>query len=916
MKTLMSALVDTVGARWKKYGALALTVSSLLVLAACGGGGGGGGSNRGPSEPPRPAETLFTGENAWVGDLPEEARIVTPDEFRRMHEAGELDVITSLDRNVDEQRRKRIEGEIEFLESLPDLSDSVKALIARARDTGDLDGQAVVTLPDGAQVGLIDLGSSIEMAAQHYRAARDPAVALRVYGLSYSLLTDELKEQVPTPESLQSASLEEIQEAASELNDALANVPGLDGTRLDPEAPVPPDEKGFANKAAGNGADNTGTCTQTGLARTYWFPLRAFVPPVQDQGRRGTCWAFAAIASVETRERVQNDNAIDLSEQYLINKVKHEWSPSDWVDGGSPAFALNAADERNHVLPPEAAWTYNLALSRPTNAFDTGVAGTPASYIGACANYTGFCSATAHQSPPVCTTPDNTSFCGYHIMAHVGPGTDPGSVSLIWSHGQPFNLNLYRALLAGGQSLLATFPVYHGFATASGGVVSDYSMKYVDATGNLVDGSYGDHVVQVIGFISNEDLSFPGSSPANIGGGGYFVIRNSWGCSRGDGGYWYVPADYVSSRFYAFEVLEFDGRRSQRWFDELRAPGGTSGLAVDPRGTTNVDLRVETDISGSFTVSHPIASYVRLTVTSDVDGPLFDGQWVVNQLKGGSLFGNTLRVNFQTEGLRTLTITARYGSQVVTATKRVIAVNTRPQLSFETLGTPQEGEPFVLTAVVTDKNEPTLTNICNAMEWTLEAPDEILSGSGCMRTVRFGVAGTRTVRVATQDSEGATASLVQTFDVAPPPENPYPRVTKAALYSSDRRDGGVFDLRCVWNEVPWETIIDLRQRACSMLIGDDTPRYLAEITIENPLAEALSYEWTLAGYYDGDVAPRRSYTVTTTTPSFEVRPMVFGGRDAANRCTIDVTVIAPEPSRNKKVRAWSGRCIQIEDAPK
>src|SRR5690606_25547566 len=228
----------------------------------------------------------------------------------------------------------------------------------------------------------------------------------------------------------------------------------------------------------------------------------------------------------------------------------------------------------------------------------------------------------------------------------------------------------------------------------------------------------------------------------------------------------------------------------------------------------------------------------------------------------------------------------------------------------------QEGEPFVLTAEVTDKNEPVLTNVCNAMEWTVEEPDQIVSGTGCMRTIRFGVAGARNVRVTTQDAEGAVASLVETFDVAPPPENPYPRVTKAALYSSDRRDGGVFELRCVWNEVPWESVIDLRQRACSMLIGDDTPRYLAELTVENPLEEALSYEWTLSGYYDGDIVPRRWYTVTTTTPSFEVEPMVFGGRDAANRCTIDVTVIAPEPTRNKRVRAWSGRCIQIEDAPK
>lgn len=74
----------------------------------------------------------------------------------------------------------------------------------------------------------------------------------------------------------------------------------------------------------GNGADNDGTFAPTNLAGLYWFPLKSFISPMEQQASRGTCWAFTAIGAPESRERVQNDNAADLSEQILVNKVKQD----------------------------------------------------------------------------------------------------------------------------------------------------------------------------------------------------------------------------------------------------------------------------------------------------------------------------------------------------------------------------------------------------------------------------------------------------------------------------------------------------------------------------------------------------------------------------------------------------------------
>ena len=61
--------------------------------------------------------------------------------------------------------------------------------------------------------------------------------------------------------------------------------------------------------------------------------------------------------------------------------------------------------------------------------------------------------------------------------------------------------------------------------------------------------------------------------------------------------------------------------------------------------TSVAGLRVPTNLAGDFEVKHPVANYVRLKVRSDVDGVLYDGQWLVNAPPNGGLFANSLPVN-------------------------------------------------------------------------------------------------------------------------------------------------------------------------------------------------------------------------------------------------------------------------------
>jgi hypothetical protein len=546
--------------------------------------------------------------------------------------------------------------------------------------------------------------------------------------------------------------------------------------------------------------------------------------------------------------------------------------------------------------------------------FDVGVAGTAASYKGVCAEpqpggyNKDFCSETSHQSQLWCipTPVLGFDYCAYYKTSFNGPGVAASHVRRLWTNGETFDRDSYRDILSSGFSLIATFPVYEGFinsarkAAPETGIVSDYGKQKIDK-GVLVDGTYGSHVAQIIGFLSNEELTFPGS-PVNAGGGGYFIIRNSWGCA-GDGGYYYVPADYVSSLFTSLDVLEFDSRRSARWNAEQVAPGGTTGLAIKTPGWVREDLRVQDNLAKLITVSHPIANYVQLTVTSDIDGTLFNGQWLVN---GVSLFGNSLPVIFRTLAPRKLTITARYGTQVVSTTMDITVWNTPPVIGFDSTGTPQQNENFVINASIFDINETGPAAMCAAMTWSVSAPDTIVSGSGCMRVINFGATGVRTVSATTQDSEGSTATAIGTFTVSPPPANPYPRITSFGVYSRDYSFSGIF-MGCGQNAVANDSVIDLRQTGCSWILGSAPPRYFSNLVIENPSSEALSYDWTYSIYSLGVVAS--SGVVTTTVPSYDMTGGVFGLLDTAYTCSLDVHVNAPDPTRSKTLRVWTGQCI-------
>ncbi|WP_276959340.1 C1 family peptidase [Allomeiothermus silvanus] len=724
-----------------------LGITGILVgaLVACSPGGS------------KPDPNLFTEANAWKEGIPADAQMVNTEEFQKGIASGELVLSSSASVAAAKQAREtQYQSDKNFLSGISDKDPNTAALLAEAAGSPSFEGDRPVSGPGGESVVLFGLGTQLRNAAETYQRSQSVDNALDDYALSYSLLPEDLKPQAPSPDSLKGKSLAEVKAALEQLNSLLGSKPAsLRTARLEPGGGIRPQAIN-----PGNGTDNNGPCTPSNLVKRFWFPLKNFISPVKNQAKRGTCWAFAAIGAVESRERVQNNNPVDLSEQFLVNKVKQDWDSSDYSDGYWSEKALETAVNKGQSFPSEGGWTYNGATSRPSVKD-----GDSDSYANSCNGYTGTCSDTAHQSRRVCTTFIFT-FCSYAKVTFGGPGVASSKTIQVWKNGDTFKLNLLRQYLSQGYVLLASFPVYKGFMddVKSDGVVSNYAKTKLDDKGKEVAGSYGGHAVQIVGFLSNEDMSQFGQTP-NIGGGGYFIVKNSWGCGAGDGGFYYVPADYVSSIFNSLSVLNFDGRRSEAWKQEQAAPGGSEAPKISIKtNPATVQLRVETNLAQFFQITHPVAKSVNLSVTSNLDGTLYSGGWSTDP---NSLFGPELKRTFTSVGSRTLTLLAKYGNSQASSSFVVKVINTPPTLNLQYGGDPHQGEAYSITALITDPNEPDINKLCGTTTWSVDAPDTLSAGTGCSVSVTFGATGSRQVRVTTQDSDGATATQTLNLNVLP-----------------------------------------------------------------------------------------------------------------------------------------------------
>lgn len=141
--------------------------------------------------------------------------------------------------------------------------------------------------------------------------------------------------------------------------------------------------------------------------------------------------------------------------------------------------------------------------------------------------------------------------------------------------------------------------------------------------------------------------------------------------------------------------------------------------------------------------------------------------------------------------------------------------------------------------------------------------------------------------------------------------NPNPTFTSFGVYSRETTGGDSPTCEGVFQ--PSGTDIDLRDIGCALQPDDiASRRYFGSVTVNNPDNEALSYDWRLFVRPDNATTFTELYSGSGTTFDISPRGLI---KPVTSDCYVAVTVIAPDPARNKTATVWFGRCTYNTKIP-
>ncbi len=293
------------------------------------------------------------------------------------------------------------------------------------------------------------------------------------------------------------------------------------------------------------------TPSSSGLVANFNFPAKNMLTCIRNQGNRGTCHIFAAISAIEELIARDTDVYVNLSEEDLMENSKLVWSSDYFNDGGFSSQDLENAQRFGYRFAFEKTWDYNPSLSQPKPP--------GYEYIGSCTNYPSSepgCSSTAPQANGFCV-PGITFACGLSPFQNPDPSPySSAGVSYAWNPGdKDLSIGYIFLALAFNNAVILGFDETQAFQNAAG---TNGYISYIPAAlpfASLLDPSLGGHEVHLVGYVSNEDIAAnPNTAAVTPGsGGGYFIIKNSWGAFNGDAGYYYMPVDYL--RDHATELV-------------------------------------------------------------------------------------------------------------------------------------------------------------------------------------------------------------------------------------------------------------------------------------------------------------------------------------------------------------------------
>jgi hypothetical protein len=400
-----------------------------------------------------------------------------------------------------------------------------------------------------------------------------------------------------TPASLRGRDASQILQATLKLLPGVSS--GLAPVLLDQP---PPEYIGDPSReeGAGRGGDRTGcnpgARNPNGLYMRCRWPLKWYNTSVKDQQNRGTCPAFAICGAVESLIALEYRRWVNLSEQDLYKHQRLDWFPLPpyYGDGYVPPLSLLQQLVGIYYFPFERDWDYNPSLKRRDDP-------STLTYSDSCVDYSGrWCSDTNHQAQAIISIVKEVAGTEEVVTEVCSWIEDPVNVVVgvltggegHWDCKKTYEtvtnfvektLVYYEADPEGSSGFRVTefVPFYDPIIGADNGVeMAKYALDVLkpvvfgfevtpsfqnEATSNggfvpfrgADEACLGGHAVLATGYIENSKLP-QGIPPGS--GGGYFIIKNSWGCGWGDQGYGYLPVDWVKRYVNSMSAVMSVGR--------------------------------------------------------------------------------------------------------------------------------------------------------------------------------------------------------------------------------------------------------------------------------------------------------------------------------------------------------------------
>ncbi|UBV42229.1 hypothetical protein LAJ19_11430 [Deinococcus taeanensis] len=381
---------------------------------------------------------------------------------------------------------------------------------------------------------------ALNVAQAEAAAPRNRAEILQSFGLS---------EQSPVPREFLSGDAPTTLKLNTLIRSPLLNVI----VQARPPAPSQPGQElgdGFVNNPSDGACRFTPTSALFGQMRGTNVGL---ITTIKDQGSRGTCMAFAFVSGLESLIARRTTTRYNLSEQYAYYWMRGD----DGVLGDGAGFGdYDDLIGKNRMIPTEVRWKYNPSRSRVRVPADPKQAIT--AFRNSCVNYLNqACSDTTAQAQLVCQS--GTSNCAWkpewEIAQNAAFNFRPTLGSEVWVSLGKLNLGnaeatrayrraMMRQMLDRGDQLLLMFAVDGAFDAIGANGLPNLARMGQDYRGG--------HGVHLVGYVNTGTQTYN----VNIGGlvnakmtlpTGYFVIKNSWSCGFGDGGYAYLPDNFMDT---------------------------------------------------------------------------------------------------------------------------------------------------------------------------------------------------------------------------------------------------------------------------------------------------------------------------------------------------------------------------------